>query len=411
MPQEVTLLHISDLHMDHEDDNNADRNEIIENFIEAVVHFLNQTPDWIPNFIVVTGDISNRGLEKDFDVAKEEFFDKLIDSLQKNNLMESVRIIVVPGNHDKDMLLDTIAGNPLSKSEIEEYLGNKKIDEEKHKEYLVFLKSKSEKERSFISTAGDYFANFDRFCGEITCIQRPKTVADDMKKLKNHNIFTYGIHEFEDFPNLSFCCVNSALFSISGFADYGRLLLQQSSIRRAKKYIEKKNNDEHIVVTLMHHPPSWLQEQAYFSFPNERAIYSELSSFSSVILCGHTHNSQFGNVDILRNTPNLMTGSIYKKKTPEKKHWNSFSFVKINKKDNILKIRLFEYEDNEGKEGNPWRELSSNGGYEHPLSIGEDYSKMVAKLKELEEKNFSLKIEVDYLLNKCYPDRRGKFQV
>jgi len=85
MPTRAVIAHISDLHYGNHD-------EDVEGYLRAD---LLKEPK--PDFIVVTGDLSELNLSPQFEKAKE-ILQGIVSDLAKQN--RSARVIVIPGNHD-----------------------------------------------------------------------------------------------------------------------------------------------------------------------------------------------------------------------------------------------------------------------------------------------------------------------
>ena len=398
--EDITILHLSDFHIDCKDDEHVKRDEILEKLKEKIVFIFSNEPDWIPDFIILTGDIAYAAKKEDYEKAVD-LLSPIFSELKNKFGIDSSRIIVAAGNHDKDLYRNEYKDAPLNHKDIMDYIKNKKLSLDKHKKYLGFLDEKMKIEDNYNNLVGNYFSEFSTsFCKELG-VSEPKKLSDKLIP-GSSGTHTYGIHEFKDVPNVSFYCINSAICSLSGFVDYGRLTLQSTSIDGARKYFTKKieDNKNHIVLTLMHHPASWLQEQSYYSFPNQIAVFSEITEFSSIIFCGHTHNNMRGKPDILRNTPIVMSGAIYKKsKKGMKDYWKSFNLVKINIEESTFTVRSYEHNKKEGDKENPWKLDIENEIF--PL-IYENHLELMNEKNELIEKNKLLRQEREFLIAQHY---------
>jgi|WetSurSiteA1Bulk_404760.scaffolds.fasta_scaffold00050_13 predicted phosphodiesterase len=89
MNQKFTWLHLSDFHVGLDEHGQTQLFQYIINHVKEK----NKNPD----FIFITGDIAQSGLEKEY----EKFGTEFIEPLQKN-LSENCKIFVVAGNHDTD---------------------------------------------------------------------------------------------------------------------------------------------------------------------------------------------------------------------------------------------------------------------------------------------------------------------
>jgi len=94
MAQELRWLHLSDFHVGK--DNYAQR-KLLSHILEHVTDKL-QT-GFTPDFIFITGDVANKGLEPEYSCFVEEFLAPLQKVLGTD---VKSRIFMVPGNHDVD---------------------------------------------------------------------------------------------------------------------------------------------------------------------------------------------------------------------------------------------------------------------------------------------------------------------
>ena len=88
----VGILHLSDIHIEDQDDWIIDKAQKIAQAVLGTWEELNNI------FVVVTGDIANKGLPEHYEQA-HEFFTTLRDYLHQQS-GATVSLIVAPGNHD-----------------------------------------------------------------------------------------------------------------------------------------------------------------------------------------------------------------------------------------------------------------------------------------------------------------------
>jgi len=91
----AALIHLSDLHFEEANDIGIKRCEKLAN----TILFAKETVERL--FIVVTGDVANKGLAKEFTLAKA-FFKDLCTRLHLSELPGNEAILLIPGNHDCD---------------------------------------------------------------------------------------------------------------------------------------------------------------------------------------------------------------------------------------------------------------------------------------------------------------------
>lgn len=88
MKDKISILHISDLHLENPDKANTFRNQL-ENDLKQDLEIEKL------DFIVVSGDIGNKSTPEEYQAA-ETFFNTLMENMGT----ERERLIIVPGNHD-----------------------------------------------------------------------------------------------------------------------------------------------------------------------------------------------------------------------------------------------------------------------------------------------------------------------
>jgi len=89
----IRWLHISDFHVGKD---NYEEEKIFKYILEHIEEKL--TEDFILDFIFITGDIANRGLEQEYNQFFEDFLFPLIEILKFKTWED--KIFIVPGNHD-----------------------------------------------------------------------------------------------------------------------------------------------------------------------------------------------------------------------------------------------------------------------------------------------------------------------
>jgi tetratricopeptide (TPR) repeat protein/predicted phosphodiesterase len=265
------LLHLSDLHIDANENENDKLIRLgIKNDISSVMNKYNLTID----SIAITGDIINKGNAKSFELAEET-----IKGIVEVTGVNRDNIILVPGNHD-------IPRDNMSKV----FVTN--IEEDS-----LLLDQYYDLDWKYIEPR---FKFYNEFVNKIT--------PNNYLNLKNGfgfklvNINNLFIH---------FNCFNTAWASFSN-EDYNNLYLgkwQMELIRKQKNYYEKCD----LSITLSHHPLKWLkaneQEMVDDFIGNTKKINTD------VLLHGHVHNAK---LNVITN-PNksiceLTTGIGYPEK-------------------------------------------------------------------------------------------------
>ena len=131
----ITWLHISDIHLSIQPKHVYDEKIVLDELLKDISNCI-QKSDLHPEFIVVTGDISNSSKPEEYSLAKN-FFD---DLLKITNIAKD-RIFIVPGNHDidRDVLSPLLlgAGNVFTdQSKVNESLGNER---ERSSSFIGFI--------------------------------------------------------------------------------------------------------------------------------------------------------------------------------------------------------------------------------------------------------------------------------
>ena len=114
----VGILHLSDIHIENSKDQILDKHEKIVQAVIGTWETLNTI------FVIVSGDIANKGFSEQYNLA-QEFFTSIRDYFQKQSEAK-IYFIVASGNHDCDFsgmqydskarksFIDTVVSSTLS---------------------------------------------------------------------------------------------------------------------------------------------------------------------------------------------------------------------------------------------------------------------------------------------------------
>jgi len=232
----LAIVHLSDIHFKSRSDVGFRRGEKLANTVRY-----SQSPDEKLLF-VVTGDIANKGLPAEYEVAGD-FFRPVFIGLG----MASDCATFIPGNHDCNF---QGVGDlrPRLLSDIGEQLGS--IDES------------GETVGTLLQVQADFF----KFQESIT--GRP---IEGVERL-------YFVRHFDfEGKRLELRCFNSAWLS-SKHEEPGSLGFPASIIQAASA-----KTDSDIVISIVHHPTNWLNPAAYQDF--RRAVQAN----SDFLFTGHEH--------------------------------------------------------------------------------------------------------------------------
>lgn len=100
---EMVVLHVSDLHFGIENDKSEKtkyvrlrQKEMIKSLVNTIIDIVNQSPDWKPNVIAISGDIAWSGKKEEYQLYKDYFVTPISEALG----ISDKYIITCPGNHD-----------------------------------------------------------------------------------------------------------------------------------------------------------------------------------------------------------------------------------------------------------------------------------------------------------------------
>lgn len=232
-PPDVTLLHVSDLHID------AKSAPFIERTLDALATRAQSLQHRIDH-VLISGDIAYRGTVDEYDLAKKvlgEFTAKL--DLQAND------VTVAPGNHDVNRRL---------------------IDEYQEAGYLHKLK-----DSQAANTLWRDAAQRER------ALERMSSFYDFARNAAyNWKPHCFAVGDVE----VGICPLNSA-WRCSSDSDKDHLFVATAQIDDGVKAIGETD----IRVALMHHPFSWLDDN------EQDDVLGRIAADFNVLLTGHRHSS------------------------------------------------------------------------------------------------------------------------
>lgn len=299
--KKITWLHISDLHIDSSEDND---NSIVR---EA---FLNDIGDLIDNgleldFIIVTGDVANKGKIKDYAIANL-FFQKLLErtKIEKGNLF------IVPGNHDLDI-------SKISKSNGGIFI-NELVDGKDNSRLNDIMQS------ILMESCGAKFSSFF------------KKISSTRYDIKNKFLGNYYRIINVEGQKIGIAGLNSAWLSQGkGESENLHMAVGERQIRDLIDFDSLKHNLLNICI--YHHPMSlWLE------FDKSKELIKNKFDF---LLCGHFHRP--GNsIDAVNASVELQAGALYY----SREYHNGYSIYQFDpaRRDDNVKMLLRMYSDNEG---------------------------------------------------------------
>ncbi|CCU80930.1 hypothetical protein HSACCH_02432 [Halanaerobium saccharolyticum subsp. saccharolyticum DSM 6643] len=241
----ILMIHLSDIHLKKEND------FIIKKSDKIISAVQNVCLEYDDIFLVITGDISFSGKLDQYLIA----YDFIMDI--KNDLEEytgnSIKIIVIPGNHDcdydnsdgkiRDIILDSISGNSKKDNKIDEGL----ID-------------------NCCQVQEDWFDFYN-------------SISNKEKIIHNHKLLQISEVKYDDY-NILFYQYNTSWFSRKN-EQYGNLYFPYDYF--GEELFDKKAD---LVISFLHHPLNWQLNNNGFSFKKH------LEKNSDIILTGHEHTPE-----------------------------------------------------------------------------------------------------------------------
>lgn len=260
--EKCTVLHLSDLQFGGKESGAAYNDNI------RLANYLKKN-NLIPDIIVITGDIADKGKKEEFIQAKawiEELIRNLWDIKGSISDEERQRILLVPGNHDYDI--------SISASDVFSFqFGNETKDS--------FIKNESDKIAFSHQKLG--FKNYFDFAFELT--------GDNSWKNYEHR----AIHINEHFLNLGLCFVMfNSVYNINCRNcenKHDEFYCNLSEFSEEDLKHDSQVNDEIVNILVMHNPP----EDYHKGTPTgekSKNILQTLVEDNRISIClyGHSHD-------------------------------------------------------------------------------------------------------------------------
>ncbi|MUP36429.1 metallophosphoesterase family protein [Labilibaculum euxinus] len=207
-------------------------------------------------FIVVSGDIANKGLASEYDIAKS-FLTSIRDSfLGSTRFLTFVEFIIVPGNHDcnfskKDPVRDVLLQNIRKQDDV-----SVEIVEQ------------------CLKVQEDFWA-----------FHRGLTLKED-NKISNQRSFPISNNK-----EIIFNTYNTSWSSSIG-EKVGSLIIPEHALLQTE-------TNSGFIVSLFHHPTNWLSTNTDRN--NKKFFEGHLLEHSNLVLCGHEHEGEMLRANSLKN--------------------------------------------------------------------------------------------------------------
>ncbi len=240
------ILHISDLHINVEE--KFDRSVVLDLLIERVKK--DRELRLKPEIVVVTGDVADKGISTEYDLAKN-FFDDLLDSME----LADEHLFIIPGNHD-------VNRKRYRPTDIPAYNTIRELNDELENEDF---------RSDLLKGMNDYFgfieANYPH-----------------LKSIDNRLVPFVNIFSPECGKKVGLVGLNSAWMCRKS-PDKEEIAIGEYQLKRAEEAL-KEQGETDLDIYIFHHPLSWLGSE-------DRRI-CQRSFNKKIILNGHLHEEEGG---------------------------------------------------------------------------------------------------------------------
>lgn len=393
----IRILHLSDLHFGLKDNN---INVLKSSFIEKIQQISVSKKEWSPDFIVVSGDISNDGSTEQF-ISAELFLNDLKDKLVDST---SVKILCVAGNHDKrrhDLLekieitetfekLQTYCQDKLPEDILSYVEPELNAFEEKLKIDVLLKareKNKYYKERSSLFDSPNNINNFtDRYFKEYT--EFAKKFLDGSSNwipvsMNGKIIANYLVGIFHNKTiGVIFVLLNTSWLCENSHRDRGNLSFGDPIITAIENILKDILTEGEIVITVMHHCPNSFQWSDIHNKNNSINNLQKISTFSNIILSGHEHGAQIDKPDFIDNDAQLFnTGTFCSK---EQSNFTC-SMYKIDTLEKTINIKSLRYTIDSFTSSSSWEEKDIEQTFSllSPTLLLDDSKRLINENKKL----------------------------
>lgn len=348
---EVNVFHLSDLQFGITAESSKKNIGAIQKREKALeekllYHLQNEIPkDWIPDIIVISGDLAWSATESDY-----RKFGNWLKRLLNVLHIPIQNVILCTGNHDINFLA---AEDNSDKRE-------KLTDEE--------FRSKVKTELIPEAAEGKIYEKFSEFISFCKGRIDSEIVIEPLMNLlvkkgvdKSESQYIYG---YRDILGLRFNVLNTSWYC-------GENKMKKSSIPdKNKLWIGKEfvddlilnleNNDKYSV-TVFHHPFDWINPK---EGDDNAVVKKKLLKFSDIILCGHVH-TKVGEPTFEHNRAQIFqSGALWE----DDDYTYESRIIKINKRTGLIRQLTIEY-DTEEEEWKHNIRKGPNTDYTYPINI------------------------------------------
>ena len=291
MPNEINILHVSDLHYSTRS-KVYDREQVVSAFLNDVKSFC--TNYLTIDLVIFSGDLVYSADEED---VYYHLYDKFISLLSKATRCDEGRIFLCPGNHDVQQ--SVVKATHDNQSQL---LASVQTREALNLAYANgFL-------CDFAAPRFERYFDLAQYCGHSTPVYADQIISV----------------QCETDLSLDVICLNTAWSSWAGLPAYGsderKLLLPEQAISRA--IANSANN--HFKLFVSHHPLSWLSADCE---RDSLATMRTLQGQMFIHLFGHMHEAQPQQLSTLQGQwLSAQSGALY----TERSRYNGYSVVSVD---------------------------------------------------------------------------------
>ena len=308
---EVTVLHLSDLHI------NTPNSRVADVLKDLVVDIKDQLKYSTQVILVVTGDVIHMAGYENKDAVLEFF--KLLYTAIGNKIVD---LYIVPGNHDKKR-------SSIDKEIVESCETRKVLNIDYYNECWKYHLLSFQLYLELVKEIYSIFQKEYEFVSD--------TFGVKMTKVEDKNICFVSL-------NSAWACYREEEQRKVRIGEF-QLQKVKESLLSLKDQLEKSNEKIDLTILLSHHPLEWLYD--YEEDTARAYILGNQSLNVDVMLCGHTHNIEsdsFQNNNHLLST--LKTGIGWPDKTEEKDNpRHSYSIYVFNLDINSIDIYMRSSKD------------------------------------------------------------------
>lgn len=294
----IGILHLTDLHISNKNINVINRR--IEPLIKACQIQLSEI---LKLYIVVSGDLANTGVQNEYDLATNFFSSLETNIRQRFKTINTIKRIIVPGNHDCQLIQDNLVRSTL----LEASRTKDDIDD-------AIIDECSKVQKDFWSF---YINNID---------------ALDCKKLSYKVISQCSLKN-----SIIFHCYNTSWCSVLNERP-GSIILPKRAF-----LTEDHKSENNIVISIFHHPTGWFNPS---TDQNNKTLFEQhILKESNIVLCGHEHTINGIRVSSLKKNTDFvyLEGGAF----CDSDEHSKFNFLLIDLEQKNCSLWRYEYDASE----------------------------------------------------------------